>query len=101
MKTYYKIIIDYTQKPAGSNGRYAITGDEVLDLKTIGEVEKELENRFGNCKKVWIYRDDKDGNAQKVGRIYCHKEREYHGSKTIYWQDWVEIKEVKEETILI
>ena len=99
---YYKVIITMTSKNAGRNNEgYNTYDNEIMEFKTVKECKDWLsDDRYYSCKKtVPMYRDDKDGNAIKIGKIYCYKDKNYDTGKTILCQDWTEIREVKEKTV--
>lgn len=98
MKKSYKILTTETGKPTGASGNeenYEIFNRKESACSTLDEVKTELEDKYGKCKKVFIYQDDEKGNAIKTGRIYCFKNSDVsHNSKPWYQQDWVEVKEI-------
>ena len=97
---YYKIDITCT----GKNGKegYFIFDTSKKYFKTPEEVKNWLKEQYGNCKKVPMYRDKK-GKSVKVGYIYCFKNADWSHSPVQHWyqRDWVEVKEVQEEVVLV
>jgi hypothetical protein len=67
------------------------------------EVNQFLADEYGKCKRSKMYRDGKDGKPIQVGYIYHFKNNDISHLPVEKWyqQDWVEITEVGEETILV
>ena len=104
MNKYYKLNIVRTGKEINNkkDNKYVMFDSEDLDFKTLEYVKNELEERYGNCKRVYSYIDDKEGNAKKSGYIYCFKNKDIsHDSKWWYEQDWVNISINTSEDILL
>ena len=97
---YYKINVTCTGKVGKED--YS-TFDNISKLfKTSEEVKNWLKGQYGECKKVPMYRDKK-GQSVKVGYIYCFKNADWSHSPVQHWyqQDWVEVLEVQEKTVVV
>ena len=104
MSKDYKLNIVRTSKVMGNKKEnyYTQFDSENLDFKTLEDVKSELEERYGNCKRIYSYIDDKEGNAKKSGYIYCFKNKDWsHNSEWWYQQDWVNISINTSEDILL
>lgn len=85
------IEISITQT-AKSNPRddYGAYNDERHIVKDMAEAKAWLKERYGNCKRSYIYQDTKSGETKRVGYIYHFRNSDIsHNSKSWYQQDWV------------
>lgn len=100
---YYKVITTSTSKPCGrTKEEYQTFDSSSENFKTIEEVKNFLQEKYQSCKKVPVYRDKIDGTTEQVGWIYCFRNKDYsHNSKSWNQQDWVEVRELQEKSILI
>ena len=104
MNKYYKLNIVKTGKDINNkkDNVYTMFDDENLEFETLEDVKNELKERYGNCKRIYCYMDDKEGNPKKIGYIYCFKNKDIsHDSKWWYEQDWVNININTSEDILL
>ena len=104
MKKYIMITINQTSKtnPQDHGGGY-IFNTEKEYFGTIEEAKNFLLEYYDikTLPKKYIYRDNEQGEAKKVGYIKNYWNKDFsHDSKKWYQTDWIEIKEVKEKTIL-
>ena len=93
-KKYYKIKISETAKPMGNNQTsYNIFNTAKEYFNTLDEVKKYLENKYNTCKRTPIYRDNENGDALKVGKIYCYTTNS--NGEYYFEQDWTEVWEIE------
>ena len=96
MNSLYEVEIVRTSKPMGRTSQnYSTFDNEVLKFKNKQEVNQYLTNNYGNCKRVRMFVDNKNGQAKQVGLIYCFINQDIsHNSPKWYQQDWVSINKV-------
>lgn len=102
MNTYYKVFIGRSSKNVGSKEGYTVFDKQEESFSTVKEAKNWILDKYGSFKKVKMYRDGKNNEAIHIGWIYCFKDYTWEdGKKLWFWeQDWIEIKEVKETTII-
>lgn len=70
---------------------------------TLAECVAFLQDTYGSCKRIPMYRDDPDPNGQepgyRAGLIYCTRDQYAERDGWPYLQDWTEIVEVTERRI--
>ena len=98
-KNYIKVSIIETGKPKGSKESYQNWGVQRFTFKSAIEAVDFISDRYGKCKKVPMFVDDKQGKAIKIGKIYCYSIK--LEGKVFVAQDWVEIKKVSEMALAI
>jgi len=103
MIKYFKVLIDETSKPMGNNQEDYRTFNQTSEtFKSVKEAKNWLKDKYQNVKKVKMLRDKKDKSSYQTGWIYCFKNKDWsHNSESWFQQDWVELREVKEKTVLI
>ena len=94
---YIEVYITKQSKRAGNQNYYYMYDKETKRFKTFEECKKWLKEEYGNSKRTLMYRDDKEGNAVKVGYVIGFKNYDYdNGEKyTYYERHWIEIVEIK------
>jgi hypothetical protein len=102
MNTYYKVFINRSSKNVGSKEGYTVFDKQEEFFKTVTEAKKWIDEKYGSFKKVKMYKDGNDNQPYQCGWIYCFKDYTWEdGKKFWFWeQDWTEIKEIKEKTVL-
>ncbi len=99
---YYEVKVTKTMKPMGRTERGYETFDRNREsFDTLGQVRQYLEDTYNTCKRVKMYRDLPDGEAEHIGWIYCFKNSEADHGKYHYWwqQDWVDVIHIQATTI--
>lgn len=98
---YYKIIINKTSKPLNSKENFTCFDNEEIKFKTLKEVKEFLKENYQGKKKQKMFIDTKDGETKQAGYIYTFRNQDFsHMSEKWTQQDWVEVREVEEKTIL-
>lgn len=100
---YYEVKVTKTSKPLGNtNSSYRIFDEQRLVFASIGDVNKWVEETYGNCKRVKMYRDLPNGDSQQVGRVYCFKNADWSHTPIEQWwqQDWVTVNQIKSTPVL-
>ena len=101
---YYEIVIQETSKPMGNTEGedYSTFNMDRETFPTLKEAKEYLKERYGDVKKVKIHIDDKGGKSSQIGWIYCFKNSDIsHNSDTWWQQDWVEVREIHSEPIVV
>ena len=114
MINYYKLIITSLAKSVGRPKKqktdkqvslvsgYTCFDERVETFKTEKEALDYLKENYQKHKKEKMFIDDKEGNAKQVGWIYSFKNKDWsHNSEWWFQQDWVELRKVAEETMII
>ncbi len=101
MKTYYDVSITKTGKTYG-HGEYNIFDQHTETLATLKEAMDYLKEKYGNCKRVKLYRDDPSSEPYQSGWIYCFNNSDMSHSPVEKWhqQDWVEVNQVESTIVL-
>ena len=94
---YVEVYITKQSKPAGNQNDYYTYDLQTKRFKDMKEFKQWLKEEYGNSKRQTMYRDDKDGNAVKVGYVISFKTKEYEDGKykTYYESHWIEVMEVE------
>ena len=99
---YVEAYITKQSRSAGNQNNYYTYDKQTKQFKDMKEFKVWLKEEYGNSKRQTMYRDDKDGNAVKVGYVIGFKTKEYeelnnghYGYKTYYCLDWIEVIEVE------
>ena len=102
MHEYYKVLITLTAKGMFTEGEYHQIGSDHKEFTKYEDVKEFLKKQYGNCKKVKMYRDTKEGEPVHIGWIYCFKCSDKSAIKDVPFleQDWVEVRKVYEEAIV-
>lgn len=84
-------------KRAGNQNNYYTYDKETKRFKTFEECKKWLKEEYGKSKRQPMYRDDKEGNAIKIGYVIGFKNHDYeNGEKyTYYERHWIKIVEIE------
>ena len=93
MKTYYTIEITSTAKSCGCNSEpYRVFDRQTEHFTNLEAVKQRLGEKYGNCKREKIFRDD-NGKAVQVGWVYCFNNDDISHVPVDKWhqQDWVEV----------
>lgn len=88
-----QVNITSTTREYGRDKKYYRNNHETLHFATMRDAHDYLIGRYGNCKRIPMYRDGKDGKPIRCGVIYA-----FHNSDAVQkWlqQDWVSFAEVK------
>lgn len=102
--SYYEVTVAKTSKPRGNTqASYQVFDEERFEFDSIPGVREWLTKTYRTCKRVKIFRDLPDGQAEQVGWVYCFKnEDRSHWPVAKWWQqDWVEVRQIKASPILI
>ena len=94
---YVEAFITKQVKPTGNQNNYYIYDKETKQFKDMKEFKQWLKEEYRNSKRQTMYRDDKEGNAVKVGYVIGFKTKEYEDGKykMYYERHWIEIVEVE------
>ena len=99
---YYELHISETSKPIGSKDNYSMFNKETKYFDSIKDIQAYLKETYGGHKKEKMYIDDKNGKPKQSGWIYCYRNKDWsHNSESWLQQDWIEIREIHAETIII
>lgn len=102
MQLYYEVHRTRTCKAIGSKEGYYSWDKDTKKFSTIKEAKDFLKEEYGNCKKVKMYRDGKDGETVHSGYIYCYNTpKASYDDQAKNNQDWVDIKEIKATKVII
>lgn len=95
--SYIEVYITKQSKRAGNQNNYYTYDKETKQFKTMEECKKWLKEEYGTSQRKVMYRDDKEGNAVKVGYVIGFKNYDYEDGKkyTTYESHWIEIVEVE------
>lgn len=98
---YYKVTITKTSKAIGSKDDYRIFDTDVQTYKTKEKAIQWITEFYAGHKRVKMFCDTDNGDAQHTGWIYCFRNADYSHSSTESWtqQDWIELSEVTEKRI--
>jgi len=111
---YYEVIINKTSKqvtgvPRAEQG-YQSWDRSVEKCSTLEEVKECLQggNGYNVDYREWskskMYRDEVDNGSIHTGYVYASKGHEYDrnaGKLFYYYRDWVEVREISAETVVI
>ena len=94
---YVEAYITKQSKLAGNQNNYYTYDKQTKQFKDMKEFKVWLKDEYGKCKRQPMYRDDKEGNAVKVGYVMHFKKEIYddYKFKTSYNLDWIEVVEVE------
>ena len=94
---YVEAYITKQSKPAGKQNKYYTYDLQTKRFKDMKEFKLWLKEEYGKSKRQIMYRDDKEGNAVKVGYVIGFKTKEYEDGKykTYYESHWIEVVEVE------
>ena len=102
MRKYYTILTHKTSKSFNPKDKYQTFDVSEEYVESIREAKVILKDRYGNCKRVSMYVDKKDGTMQKIGYVYGFRNKDYsHNSESWLQQDWVEIYECTNKRVVI
>ena len=90
---YYEVRIEKTSRSfmGVSYGWYDTTTET---FGTLEEVRAFIDKMYGKCKKIKMYKDDKQGNAQHIGYIRSYVETDYSTQKKYIEEHWITVKKV-------
>jgi hypothetical protein len=94
----YQIRIQETAKGFSPNDFWTkLSVPEHHSFSDLKEVKEYLKKKYGKCKRVPMYYDDKDGKPIKCGYIYGFRNADLSHYPVVKWlqQDWVSINEIK------
>ena len=92
---YVEMYITKQSKRAGNQNNYYTYDKQTKQFRDMNECKKWLKEEYGKSKRQLMYRDDKEGNAIKVGYVIGFKDYNYDERITYYERHWVEIVEVE------
>jgi hypothetical protein len=104
MSNYYEILITMQGKSIDGDDDYIGIGQERKVFSTKGKVIEFLQETYGEAEKQEMYEDNKDPEKIKqVGWIYSFKNCDWSHTPVHSWyqQDWVEVREITSQTVLI
>jgi hypothetical protein len=97
--------ITLTGKSFKKNDKYETFATETINFLSLRDAKDFLKAKYGNVKRVPMYRDitgakptkEKPNWCSKVGYIYCFRNADYSHSPIEVWlqQDWVEFYELQ------
>jgi len=95
---YYKVSIIETGCSYAPKGEYQRFNRITKSFATLDEARQFITDKYGKCKRVKMYQDDKNGKAKPVGWIYCFNNENSCHTPVEKWrqQDWVQLLEVEE-----
>lgn len=97
--TMIQLHITRTHKTRGDDDYYRYD-DDVKNFKDLQEAKAWLKDEYGTCKRSIMYRDDKQGNAKKIGYIYSFKTYPVsYDDKHGYDSHWIAFYKVTELTV--
>ena len=94
---YVESYITKQSKLAGNQNNYYTYDKQTKQFKDMKEFKQWLKDEYGKSQRKIMYRDDKDGNAVKVGYVIGFKNHDYENGKryTYYESHWIEVVEVE------
>ncbi len=99
---YYKVSITMTGRSYKADDEYRTFDQQSKCFQTLEEAQSYVAEKYGNCKRVKIYRDQTNGEALHIGWIYCFNNNDISHVPVDKWrqQDLVEITQVVETPIV-
>jgi hypothetical protein len=103
IRKYYEVSITMTGKSIDGDDDYTGMGQERKEFPTKEKVVEFLRETYGKSDKQEMYIDNKEtGNTEQVGWIYSFENRDWsHGGDPWNQQDWVEVREITSQPVLI
>ena len=92
---YIEAYITKQSKRAGNQNNYYTYDKETKQFKDMKKFKVWLKDEYGKSQRKIMYRDDKEGNAVKVGYVIGFKRFDYDDMITYYESHWVEVVEIE------
>ena len=89
-----EVHITYTGKSYSPRDNWCIINEGTERFSNIAAAKQWLKDRYGNCKRVPMYCDTKDGTKQ-TGWIYSYRADDISHVPIAKWlaRDWCELRE--------
>ncbi|MCJ7828735.1 MAG: hypothetical protein MUP81_03220 [Dehalococcoidia bacterium] len=102
MRTYYEVQIIATGKGYAAKEGYRQFNAEQHAFGELSEAVDFVKNKYGNCKRVPMFRDNPNKEPYQCGWIYCFNNDDISHVPVEKWrqQDWVEIRRCEDEVLL-
>lgn len=103
MNTFIEVKITRTGKSYSPKDNYRIFDDETKRFNNITEAKTWLISEYGNCRRVAMYQDSKEGVTYQSGYVYGFHNSDMSHSPVERWlqQDWVSIYEVTTKAVTL